>query len=393
MKNIFNLENKVLLGLGLGHFSIEIYAAMLVPLYPLITEKLNINLATISFVIALGHLFASMLQPYFGFISDKLCHRIFLIWGLIVTSIFIPLSVKTNSVYIFMICLLIGMFGNAFFHPQSSTLMKDFNKNNPKITRNMGIFLGLGTIGYAIGPYIAANTVHNFGLNNLFYLSLIGIIYAVIMYFLVPKIPKREIINKGSFISIIKEILSNKTCLILVLISTVKSVISICFGTYIPFILEKNNFTLNEIGLIVTLFFIAGGIASMTSSKFEKYLKMKGIIALSMLGILPLTILFLIFLTNFKILSIICFVLIGYFILLSVGIILVAAQNAMPKYTGVISGAIQGVGWGLGALFLAPMGIVGQLFGIDKILLLVAIFAFLIGIYCIKNKDLNNITK
>ena len=58
----------------------------------------------------------------------------------------------------------------------------------------------------------------------------------------------------------------------------------------------------------------------------------------------------------------------------------------MPKYTGVISGVMQGFSWGLGALFLAPLGIVGQNFGVDKILILMSAIAFVVGIYSAKNK-------
>ena len=98
-------------------------------------------------------------------IADKLKHRTFMIWGLIFSSIFIPLAVKAPSVALFLACLLLGMIGNAFFHPQVSALVKDFNKNNPDLSRDMGIFLGLGTIGYALGPYIATYTMDNFGEN------------------------------------------------------------------------------------------------------------------------------------------------------------------------------------------------------------------------------------
>ncbi len=387
--NLFSYNNRALLGLGFGHFSIEIYASLLVPLYPVITKHLDINLAKISLIIALGHFCASMLQPYFGFISDKLQHRIFMIWGLVVGALFIPFSIKYNNVLFFTSCLLIGMLGNAFFHPQSSTLMKEFNKDNPKIAKNMGIFLGLGTIGYALGPYISSYSVHNWGLDNLIYLSLIGIIYAFFMFFYVPKMPEREIIQKGSFISIVKEIFKNKTCIILLFISTIKSLVSICFGTYIPFLLEKYGFALNHTGLIVTLFFVSGGIASMTCSKFEKMLTTRGIIAASMLGILPLCIMFLAFLAHSKIIAVATLALIGYCILMSVGIILVQAQKAMPKYTGVISGTIQGAGWGIGALFLPFMGIIGQNCGVDKILILVSLVAFITGVFCLKSKSLN----
>ena len=311
-----------------------------------------------------------------------------MVWGLIAAALFIPLSTKFNSIYLFGLFLLIGMIGNAFFHPQSSTLMKDFNKDNPKITRNMGIFLGLGTLGYALGPYIATLFSEHFGFDNISYLCLWGLLFALFMFFFVPKMPKKEIVNKGSFLKIVFEILKDKTCILLIVISTVKSVVSICFGTYIPFLLQDRGFNLTQIGLIITLFFVMGAIASMTSSRFEKYIGAKGVIALSMFAILPLTILFIFALDYSKTVAVIAFAAIGYFILFSVGIILVAAQKAMPKYTGVISGFIQGVGWGLGAIFLAPMGFVAQNYGIDKVLIIIGLFAFLMGIISLKSKSL-----
>ncbi len=385
----FNKEQRALFGLSFGHFNVDLYAALLVPLYPLITSKLGINLALISTIIALGHLVSSMMQPLFGFIADKLRHRVFMVWGLVLASIFIPLTIKTNTVHLFGTCLLLGMIGNAFFHPQVSALVKDFNRNNPNLSRAMGIFLGLGTIGYAIGPYIATFLVENFGQNALLCMIIPGILSCVFIYFFVPKMPPKECYIQENFFFIMKEIIKNKTCMFLMFVSVIKSAVSISFGTYIPFLLKNNGFDLSQIGIIVTLFFISGGLATIVSSKIEKYINANGVVVLSFLTILPLTLLFLYLLEKFKVLAVILFILTGFFILLSVGIILVHAQKAMPKYTGVISGVMQGFSWGLGALFLSPLGFIGQNFGVDKILILMAGIAFLVGLYTAKNKCLN----
>lgn len=388
MNNIFSEEKRTILNLGIGHFTIDLYAALLVPLYPLITSKLGINLASISAIIAFGHLVSSMMQPVFGFISDKLKHRVFMVWGLIFSAIFIPLAIKAVNVYLFLGCLLLGMLGNAFFHPQVSALVKEFNKNNPDLSRDMGIFLGLGTIGYAIGPYIATYVVENFGENKFLYLGLIGIIVSVFTYFSVPKIVAKDE-NSGNFFVIIKGILKNKTCMFLTFISTIKSAVSISFGTYIPFLLNKYDFSLRETGLIVTLFFISGGLATIFSSKIENKIGTNGVIALSFISILPLILGFLFCLDKNKYLACLLFILTGFFILLSVGVILVQAQKAMSEHTGVISGVMQGFSWGLGAMFLAPLGVIGQKFGVEAILILMSSIAFIIGLYAFKTNKIN----
>ena len=377
-------------GLALGHFSIEIYASLLIPLYPLITQKMGIELATISFAIAIVHFLSCCAQPYLGYIADKMSHRIFLFWGLFGVSIFIPLASKCTFILPFSLCLLMGMVGNAAYHPQASSLMKIFNKNNPEISKMMGVFLGLGTIGYSLGPYLSTNFCNKFGLENLFYVSIFGIIIACFINFFLPKIPKIEHTTKENFLFIVKEILKDKICVYLVLISSIKSAISVCFGTYIPFLLQKASYPLEEIGIITTLFFISGGFATILSSKFEKYLGSKGTIALSMLAVLPCLIGFLTFINTNKPLAILSIVGSGFFVLLSVGVILVLAQHAMKKYTGVISGAIQGVGWGIGGLVLAPAGIFAQYFGIEKILLVIASIAFIVGLLGLNKVHIKN---
>lgn len=382
----FLKQIRALFGLSLGHFNIDLYAALLVPLYPVITTKLGINLASISSIIALGHLVSSMMQPIFGYIADKLRHRVFMVWGLVITSIFIPLAASAPSVAMFLACLLLGMIGNAFFHPQVSALIKEFNRNNPNLSRAMGIFLGLGTIGYALGPYLSTSTFDRFGERGLLCLSLLGLTTAVLIYFIVPKMPEKEFYVKTNFFFIIKEILKNKICMFLLIISVVKSAVSISFGTYIPFLLKENGFNLSQIGIIVTLFFISGGLAAIFSSKVEKLISAKGVIAVSFLSILPLIVLFLKTLELNKILACSYFILTGFFIMLSVGIIMVKAQNAMPNYTGVISGVMQGFSWGLGAMFLAPLGVVGQNYSISHILILMSLLAFVTGLCSLKGK-------
>ena len=386
-----NADKKALVGLSAGHFMVDWYASVLVPLYPFITAKLGISLSFISTIIALGHMLSSMLQPLFGYISDKLRHRTFMFWGLIIASVFIPLTVVSDTARFLSVFLILGMCGNALFHPQVTCLVNTFSYNNPKINKYMGVFLGLGTIGYAIGPVCSSNVAQGFGEDALLWFMVPGIIVAFLIYFMVPKIPVCSVNeNKANFFSVMKEILSSRVILGLILIAVVKSGVSISFGTYIPFILEKNGFELNLIGLIVTLFFTVSGLATIYSSKIEEKIGGANIIRVSFLTILPLVLLFLYFIDKIPYLAVFLFILSGFFIFLSVSVTLVSAQKIMSHHKGVISGVMQGFSWGLGALFLAPMGFIGQYFGVDKILILMSLITFLTGIFGV-TKELKTI--
>ena len=177
-----NADKKALVGLSAGHFMVDWYASVLVPLYPFITAKLGISLSFISTIIALGHMLSSMLQPLFGYISDKLRHRTFMFWGLIIASVFIPLTVVSDTARFLSVFLILGMCGNALFHPQVTCLVNTFSYNNPKINKYMGVFLGLGTIGYAIGPVCSSNVAQGFGEDALLWFMVPGIIVAFLIY-------------------------------------------------------------------------------------------------------------------------------------------------------------------------------------------------------------------
>ena len=377
-------NSKAIYSLSFGHFTADLYASAIIPLYPLITQKLGITLANISLIISLGHLVSSMLQPLFGYFSEKMKRRIFMINGLLMGAIFIPLTITATNPFLLCLFLMLGMCGNALFHPQVTSLVKTFCYNNPNISKYMGIFMGLGTIGYALGPVVSSNLVDGYGENSLVYITILGIFCAVLLYFNVPKIPYEAVVKtKESFFKIIKTIVSNKVCMLLVFIAIVKSGVSISFGTYIPFILKNFDIPLKVIGLIVTIFYILSGISMIISSKLEKSVGAANLIRISFFAILPLIVLFKCLTEVNLYCAIFVFLISGFFINLSVSITIVAAQKLISSHQGVISGVMQGFSWGIGALCLAPMGYIGQKFGIIWILIIMSAIAFLTGIFAL----------
>ncbi len=385
-----NQAKRALWGISTGHFILDMHVAILIPLYPLIAQRLDINLATISIVIALGHSMASVLEPLFGFISDKIQKRFFMFWGLVLVSLFMPLGYIAPNAKILTLCLVMGMAGNAFYHPQTTSIIKDFYKDKIELSHSIGVFLGLGTIGYSMGPYLSSFIVEKFG-SNFVYIGIIGIFTAIFALFFVPKIEKREFKSESNFLLALKNILKNKVCVVLILLTVLKACLVMSFGTYIPFLLKQFGYTVTQTGLIMTAFFIAGGLSMIFASHFEKRLKLKGLIVASYFPLLPLVVFAIISLKHCpKIISAILFILIGFFILLAAGAILAGAQRLIPNNTGTISGIIQGFTLAMGSLLLIPLGNFGQHFGVSWILIFVSAVALFSALFCLKSDLLNN---
>ena len=384
-----NKEDKGLFGLSLGHFMLDGYVAILIPLYPYIAQRLNINLATISLIIALGHGISSFLQPVFGYLSDNISKRFFMFWGLMFASIFMPLGYIAPNAAILTLCLLMGMLGNALYHPQVTKMIKNFYKENQKLSFAIGLFLALGTISYAISPAISSFLAQTLK-ENYVYISIFGIIISFFMLFFVPKIQNDNTKTSIIFLEAIKEILSDKVCVFLIIITVIKAALMMSFGTYIPFLLKKFNFSMQISSYLITLFFISGGISMIIAPKLEKYFKLKGMIALSYIPLLPLTLAFLWFLNSNKYICAIILIIIGFFVLLAAGVVLTHAQKTTTKYVGIISGIIQGLTLSIGSLLLIPFGILGQNFGVETVLITITSIALIASIYALKSKLLNN---
>ena len=156
------------------------------------------------------------------------------------------------------------------------------------------------------------------------------------------------------------------------------------YGTYIPFLLKKYGFSLTNTGMIMTVFYIISGFSMIFASKLEKIVKLKGVIAVSYFPLLPLTLALLYFLKNSKILAAIIFLFIGFFVLLAAGCVLAHAQKEAASKAGTISGIIQGFTLAMGSLLLIPFGMLADKFGVEYILILVSLIAFICAIYTMK---------
>ncbi|MBR1976671.1 MFS transporter [bacterium] len=379
-------KNSIFL-LSSGHFAVDVFSSAMVPLYPYLVEKLGMTLATISVIIALGHLFSSMLQPLFGFFADKMRHRTFMFWGLILSSVFIPLSITSKTTLALAAFFMTGVIGNAIFHPQVTAMISIYTKANSDLTKYMGIFLGAGTIGYAIGPYVSSMLVEKLGINYIFALTIFGLVCAFLMYFMLPKIPKSAVSTaKENFLHLMKEVFSSPVMLNLTWISVVKSMVSMTCATYFPFLLARYGFSLSQTGAIVTVFFLTAGIATMLSTIFEKKIGARMLIKYAFIILLPLMLLAIWTLQFSKILGLLVFIFMGFFIFLSVSITVVLAQKNMPEHRAVVSGVTQGFSWGLAALMLVPFGYIAEATNVELVLIISCIIAFITGLFFVDKR-------
>ena len=180
MKKRINNVNRAIIWLCAAHFACDIYTGFLNPIMPFIASRLGFSMSIAAIIISISHICSSMLQPIFGFFADNILKRFFIFWGLILVSVFIPLTTNAPNIILLLIFMILGSLGGSFFHPQSMGFVNIFSKTD--CSKNMGIFISMGSLGFALGPLIAALITQVFGLNMVSYTSILGRSLAFLMF-------------------------------------------------------------------------------------------------------------------------------------------------------------------------------------------------------------------
>lgn len=368
-----NAYKKALIWLGGGHFINDIYTGVLNPIMPFIAAKIGISMAVATIILTISHIFSSLLQPLFGFLADNNVKRSFIFWGLILSSIFIPLSALAHNPFILILFIIIGSIGSSLFHPQALGFASKFAKYSDA-GKAMAVFVAMGTLGYSCGPIVSSAITQFLGMPKMPLMTVIGCAWALLMFCFVPKLSNIEQIkDKIDFKTAFKRILSNRKLNILNLIAMMKTMISSSCFILLPFLWKNMGYRPFYIGMALFAFIFAGGIGSLVSSNIEKKIGSANVFYISMISTLPLMILFVLSCRPHPTLSLIIFIIMGFVTMMATPVTMLMAQNVLPEYRSIISGFINGFSWGVVAIAMSMLGFVAENFGITNVLLFVAV--------------------
>lgn len=373
MKNKLPQNKKAIVWLCGGHFINDIYTGVLNPIMPFIAAKIGITMAIATIILTVSHIFSSLLQPLFGYFADNIVNRSFIFWGLILSSIFIPLSALAHNPFILVLFIIFGSIGSSLFHPQALGFVSKFadKKNTGKA---MAVFVAMGTLGYSFGPIISSAITQFLGMPRMPLMTIGGIFWALLMFAFVPKLSLSEhVISKIDFKTAFKRILTNRKLNILNIIAMLKTMITSACFILLPFLWKNMGYKPFYIGMALFMFIFAGGIGSLISSNVEKRIGAANVFYISMISTLPLMFLFIFTCSSHPTISLVIFVVMGFITMMATPVTMVMAQNVLPEYKSIISGFINGFSWGIVAIAMSLLGFIAEKFGITNVLLFVSV--------------------
>ncbi len=165
------MDVKRLTAISLGHFAIDILNSSIAMILTAVAGIFDLTVSQIGLGAMIYTFAASLTQPLFGMVADRLRGRYLGAIGLLWTMTFYALAPLMPSYPALVLCLTIGALGSGAFHPVGIVNAAASGGRYP--TTATSIFFVLGQTGLAVGPILAGIVLQTLGVAGLPYLALV----------------------------------------------------------------------------------------------------------------------------------------------------------------------------------------------------------------------------
>jgi len=350
--------------LFVGHLLNDGFASFFAPLLPLLIDRLDLSLALAGALGTIRIVTNSLLQPGLGHLVDRVQRPWLVVAGPILTVLAMSLIGRVGSFLGLLFIMLISGVGTALFHPAAAALVAaDRPKRHGTL---MAFFSSGGTLGGAIAPVVIVAFVERFSLLRTPWMILPGLLilaaFAVPLRRTLPPAKRRDVERTR-----LRELPPRLVLLWFVVV--LSSTCSTAFATFLAVLVTERGGSALAGGAAISVFLLTGALAGFIAGNLSDRFGRKRVILASLVLATPFYILFLYGPVSAAVVFVAAA---GVFGLASIPVGVVAAQECLPGRTGLVSGLVMGLAWGVGGLALTPIGWLADRFGLIAVMTVVA---------------------
>jgi MFS transporter, FSR family, fosmidomycin resistance protein len=377
--------------LSSGHFLADIFAGFMLPLLPMLAHKLGLGLGVTGLILTVSSFSSSVLQPGFGWLSDKFKGFNYVMVGVCIAALFISQIGTATSLPHLLALVGLGYVGVGLFHPQGTTLADNLSQGDRNAV--MGMFISIGTLGFATGPILSSSLVSHFGLEGTLYAGA-GLFLALPLLWNIPaKVSGYQETQRKQEHSEPEEALSDVSGTIktpvqkslkslskaeltllgqLSLIGICRAVLLVGLPTYLPFFWTEKGYSVQAIGWVIGISSLVGVPFGIWAGKLGDRVGEK---ILMVLSFVPTLILLPLMFWVEDWLGFTAFILLTGFLEATLATSLVIGLKGIQAFPNTISAIVGGFSWGIAGLFMPLIGWGGEIYGIAPVLMVLTSLA------------------
>jgi len=352
--------------LSLGHLVTDINQGALPVLLPSLRSTFHLSYTMVGVIVTISTVSSSVIQPLFGFWSDRLRTPWLLPLGVFMAGAGMALAGISPSYPLLLLAVLLSGLGVASYHPEASKAA--FYHSGRRRVASMSIFSVGGNLGFGIGPLLMSFLLTLFGIRGTLWLLFPGALMGAFLWRILPHVygeswdPGESSQGNGSSRSLVLRELTRGPILLLVTVVILRSWAHMGLVSFIPlYSVSYLRGSTTYAGSLLTLFLISGALGTLVGSPLADWLGRKAVFVGSMLLLTPLLILFP---YSQGLWTLLLTASAGFVIVSTFATTIVWGQELLPQYPGVASGLIIGFAIGMGGLGVTILGRIADLIGL-----------------------------
>lgn len=375
--------NKGYIGLlTFSHFIVDIFQGALPAMLPFLISERNLTYAAAASLVFAANISSSIVQPLFGFYSDRISIPWIMPLGILLAGTGIGLAGILPSYWLILLSVAISGIGIAAFHPEAARVTNSVS--GEKKGTGLSTFAAGGNMGFAVGPVLTTSIIILLGLKGSPVLILPVVIMSLILFSQIKKLYKYETttVNKASTPSVVVKDEWSSFFLLSAAISC-RSVIFFGFNTFLPLywinVFGQSNTVASA---ALTILIVTGAISTLIAGRLADKFGQGKIITLGYALLIPLLFIF-ININNVKIAT---------FMLIPIAMALYApfspmvvyGQKYLPNHMGLASGVTLGLAVSVGGVFAPLLGWISDNYSIHTAISCLTIIPIIATIIAVK---------
>ncbi|WP_406676333.1 MFS transporter [Moorella sp. ACPs] len=367
------MQKRILYLLSLGHLVTDINQGLLPIFLSVYKEQAGLTFTAVSVVAALSTISSSVIQPLFGYLSDRYQLRWLLPVGCLLAGLGMAAFGLVPNYYLLTAIVFISGLGVAAYHPEASKSAHYIS--GPMQASSMAVFSVGGNLGFGLGPIIASLILGHGGLKSSWLVILPTVLTVALLAHTMPAIGRAMVAGQRVAAAAQKEEKYSRASLaaitLLVLVVILRSWLHTGLTYYIPFYYQHYlHGDAAFASTMLSIFLISGAVGTLVGGRIADYWGAKKMIIASMLVLIPLVLAFPYVKGSWVA---ILLALSGFCVVSTFAPAIVLAQSLLPRHIGVASGLMMGFAIGTGGLGLLLLGGIADARGVPFVIHLLAI--------------------
>ncbi len=336
---------------GFSHFTLELCQNFLPVLYPLLIASMGLHYTQIGLIALVGTLTGSILQPFFGFLSDRIGPERVCALSVLWLGLFMGLVGLVTHYWLLVVLVGLASVGSAAYHPPGAVIATA--NSGTRRGAGMSLFSVGGNLGAALSPLWIALWIGWLGMRSTLTLIPIAGLICLMLYWQARQAAVGQQAQTLRATKVTgKEYLPG---LILIVVGAMtRSWFQVSLTTYLPAWIQGNGGTLAQGSHLLSIFLFAIGAGSLIGGFISDRLGASGPWWVVLACTALLSPAYWVFLHTSSALQMLALIFVGIAVGCTYPTNILLAHDAWPRRMALASGMVMGIGWapgGLGASF------------------------------------------